>query len=111
MTQPSDFDKISADIPLRDHSAESEAKAKLESELLELKARFRVERGCNVIALVVFFDVIVFERLDNWASVTAILILELMYILLIAKAYDINHMHDTFTKVVRAVRQIWNPKK
>ena len=77
-----------------------DSNAKLAQENTELKDSIYEERILWLIAFFMMFDAFVFTLMPSWGGPIAILILQIIAILMLAKRYGVDEIHSLFNQVL-----------
>ena len=77
-----------------------DSNAKLAQENAELKDHLYEERLLWCISFFMAFDVFVFTLMPSWGGPIAILILQIIAILMLAKRYGVEEIHNLLNKVL-----------
>ena len=84
---------------------ESQVIESLENKITGLNNRIKEERFYFITIFIVLFDCIVFTNFNNWGAPIAILILEIIFLFIIAKKFSIEEVVALVDRILE-----WNKK-
>ena len=68
---------------------EPKAKADLEDDVEELTSALNTHRFLTCVGIIVIFDAVVFQAIDNWMAPLCLTVIELIGIFVLARHYEI----------------------
>ena len=71
-----------------------------QTEKEKLKNQIQEERFLWIIAFIIIFDAFIFTLMTNWGGPIAILILEIIVILMLAKKFNVKELHNLLEKLL-----------
>ena len=87
------------DLDKKDKDLESESLVRLEEKLSDIKKQLHVERYIMIIIVLIFIDCMAFKGSTNWTYPITILILEIIMLLIIGRAYGIEDVMTIIDKI------------
>ena len=102
-TDSSDGSAVEEDLTADDKSPGTESLASLQRQLVDLKDARKEERFYAILILIILLDVILFDTVEGTLVPIAILILELILLIPLAKRLGLEGVAEFLSSLVRRV--------